>query len=119
MQNGSLEDWLHCNIDQLDVSNLSLLQRLDIAIDVSSAMEYLHHHCQPSNIHGLDQNMVAHVGDFGVAKFLIDHPASTTLGTRSSSIGIKGTVGYIAPEYGMVWAAKCPCQEMCSASEFS
>ncbi|KAK4857270.1 hypothetical protein QYF36_026268 [Acer negundo] len=46
--------------------------------------------------------MVAHVGDFGVAKFLIDHPASTTLGTRSSSIGIKGTVGYIAPEYGMV-----------------
>ncbi|KAL5817163.1 hypothetical protein ACOSQ3_025541 [Xanthoceras sorbifolium] len=109
MQNGSLEKWLHYNKDQLDVGNLSFIQRLNIAIDVASAIEYLHHYCQPPIIHGdlkpsnvlLDHDMVAHVGDFGLAKFLLDHPASTTDGTQSSSIGIKGTVGYIAPEYGM------------------
>ncbi|KAL9237538.1 hypothetical protein vseg_012073 [Gypsophila vaccaria] len=41
--------------------------------------------------------MVAHVGDFGFAKFLAqpqnDHQSSTT--------GVRGTVGYAAPEYGL------------------
>ncbi|KAI9196015.1 hypothetical protein LWI28_020273 [Acer negundo] len=109
MQNGSLEEWLHQSKDQVNVSNLSLIQRLDIAIDVASAIEYLHHHCQPTIVHGdlkpsnvlIDHDMVAHVGDFGLAKFLSDYPLSTESGTQSSSIGIKGTVGYVAPEYGM------------------
>ncbi|KAH7548254.1 hypothetical protein JRO89_XS14G0089300 [Xanthoceras sorbifolium] len=105
MENGSLEEWLHQNKDQLDASNLSLFQRLNIAIDVACAVEYLHHHCEPPIVHGdlkpcnvlLDQDMVAHVGDFGLSKFLSD----TAPETQSSSIGIRGTVGYVAPEYGM------------------
>ncbi|KAK4855128.1 hypothetical protein QYF36_004298 [Acer negundo] len=43
--------------------------------------------------------MVAHVGDFGLAKFLSVDPLNAASGTQSSSIGIKGTIGYVAPEY--------------------
>ncbi|KAK1409321.1 hypothetical protein QVD17_35847 [Tagetes erecta] len=39
--------------------------------------------------------MVAHIGDFGLAKFLPLRPH------QSSSIGIRGTTGYAAPEYGV------------------
>ncbi|KAL5814759.1 hypothetical protein ACOSQ4_025400 [Xanthoceras sorbifolium] len=87
MQHGSLEEWLHRNKDQQKTTNLSLIQRLNIAID-------------PSNVL-LDHDLVAHVGDFGLAKFLSDHSIGTISGTQSSSIGIKGTIGYVAPEYGM------------------
>ncbi|KDO47976.1 hypothetical protein CISIN_1g001738mg [Citrus sinensis] len=108
MQNGSLEEWLHHSNDQHDVCDLSLIQRLHIAIDIAYAIEYLHHHCQPPIIHGdlkpsnvlLDHDMVAHVGDFGLAKFLYTCQVDD-VETPSSSIGIKGTVGYVAPEYGM------------------
>ncbi|KAL9459536.1 hypothetical protein AB3S75_002853 [Citrus x aurantiifolia] len=109
MENGSLEDWLHQSNDHLEVCKLTLIQRVNIAIDVASAIEYLHHHCQPPIVHGdlkpsnvlLDHDMVAHVGDFGLAKFLSSHQLDTASKTPSSSIGIKGTVGYVAPEYGM------------------
>lgn len=85
MQNGSLEDWLHQSDDQAEVLNLSLIKRLNIASDVAYGIEYLHHHCQPPVVHGdlkpsnilLDHKMVAHVGDFGLARFLpIAHKAS-------------------------------------------
>ncbi|KAK9233130.1 hypothetical protein WN943_023379 [Citrus x changshan-huyou] len=109
MENGSLKDWLHQSDDQVEVCKLSLIQRVNIAIDVASAMEYLHHHCQPPMVHGdlkpsnvlLDHDMVAHVCDFGLAKFLSDHQFDTAVNAPSSSIGLKGTVGYVAPEYGM------------------
>uniref|UniRef100_A0A0D9WQC9 Protein kinase domain-containing protein n=1 Tax=Leersia perrieri TaxID=77586 RepID=A0A0D9WQC9_9ORYZ len=39
--------------------------------------------------------MVAHVGDFGLAKFLYNSCSSTSL------VGARGSIGYIAPEYGM------------------
>ncbi|KAL5817156.1 hypothetical protein ACOSQ3_025534 [Xanthoceras sorbifolium] len=109
MQNKSLDEWLHPSNDHLDVSGLSLIERLNIAIDVAFAIEYLHHYCKPPIVHGdlkpsnvlLDHDMIARVGDFGLAKILSDYPFSTTLESQSSSIGIKGTVGYVAPEYGM------------------
>ncbi|KAH9626045.1 hypothetical protein KSS87_010621, partial [Heliosperma pusillum] len=100
MPNGSLDRWLH-GID----GNMSLAQRVDVAIDVAHALGYLHHECEtpivhcdlkPSNIL-LDNDMVAHVGDFGLARFLTQ-PRHLN---QSSTIGIMGTIGYAAPEYGI------------------
>ncbi|KAL9462313.1 hypothetical protein AB3S75_000341 [Citrus x aurantiifolia] len=107
MQCGSLEDWLHPTNDE--VGSLNLIQRLNIVIEVACVIEYLHHHCQQPIVHGdlkpsnvlLDHDMVAHVSDFGLARFLPDHSFLIAPEGQSSSIGMKGTVGYIAPEYGM------------------
>ncbi|XP_004308369.1 PREDICTED: probable LRR receptor-like serine/threonine-protein kinase At3g47570-like [Fragaria vesca subsp. vesca] len=112
MDNGSLEEWLHPSTKAEEVieapKTLSLVQRLDISLDVASALDYLHNHCEtpivhcdlkPSNVL-LDSDMTGHVSDFGLSRFLKD-PTPSVSGNQSSSIGIKGTVGYAAPEYGM------------------
>ncbi|KAL1533794.1 non-specific serine/threonine protein kinase [Salvia divinorum] len=109
MANGSLENWLHCIPENESRGALTAIQRLNIAIDIASAVEYLHCGTDSIVIHGdlkpsnilLDQDMVAHVGDFGLAKIIssISHNMSSTEGSNSSAI--KGTIGYIAPEYGM------------------
>ncbi|XP_075510224.1 LOW QUALITY PROTEIN: uncharacterized protein LOC142546413 [Primulina tabacum] len=109
MSNGSLESWLHGNPTEQNrnIKILSLRERLNIVIDVSSALDYLHHSChgkivhcdlKPSNIL-LDEKMIAHVGDFALAKFISD--ASNKSHPTSSSAGLRGTIGYVAPEYGM------------------
>ncbi|XP_018721656.2 putative receptor-like protein kinase At3g47110 [Eucalyptus grandis] len=109
MSNGSLDDWLHPTTSQYTArSKLSLLERVNIVIDVACALDYLHHHCEmpiihcdlkPSNVL-LDNEMIGHIGDFGLARFL---PEAThkLLVDQSSSIGVKGSFGYVAPEYGV------------------
>ncbi|CAA2975103.1 probable LRR receptor-like serine threonine-kinase At3g47570 [Olea europaea subsp. europaea] len=106
MPKGSLETWLHrVSPEHDDLKKLNVHLRLNIAIDVALALDYLHHHSKtpiihcdlkPSNIL-LDDDLCAHLSDFGLAKFL-STPESTSNG---SSIGFGGTIGYIAPEYGM------------------
>ncbi|ESR50787.1 hypothetical protein CICLE_v10033496mg, partial [Citrus x clementina] len=49
MVNGSLEEWLHPNPEA--PRNLNLLQRLNIAVDVASALDYLHHYCETPIVH--------------------------------------------------------------------
>uniref|UniRef100_A0A0D3B238 non-specific serine/threonine protein kinase n=1 Tax=Brassica oleracea var. oleracea TaxID=109376 RepID=A0A0D3B238_BRAOL len=82
--------------------------KLNIAIDVASALEYLHVEChdpvahcdlKPSNVL-LDDDLTAHVGDFGLARFLYKYDRETFLNNFSSA-GVRGTIGYAAPEYGM------------------
>ncbi|KAL7229134.1 hypothetical protein ACSBR2_007770 [Camellia fascicularis] len=112
MVNGSLEDWLHpvMGLDLLhnEPKKLDLHQRLNISIDVACALDYLHHDCQtpiihcdlkPSNIL-LNEDMIGHVSDFGLARFLqeANHNFNAKQG---SSTGVRGTIGYTAPEYGM------------------
>ncbi|KAG8365614.1 hypothetical protein BUALT_Bualt18G0124300 [Buddleja alternifolia] len=97
MPKGSLEKWLYSHNYCLD-----LMQRLNIMIDVASALEYLHHgysslivHCdlKPSNVL-LDEEMIAHVSDFGIAKLLGE-------GESISHTETLATLGYMAPEYGL------------------
>ncbi|XP_042034730.1 receptor kinase-like protein Xa21 [Salvia splendens] len=107
VSNGSLENWLHSEGEGR--RNLSAIQRLNIAIDIASAVEYLHCGTNSIVIHGdlkpsnilLDQDMVAKVGDFGLAKIVSSISQSLPSTEGSSSSAIKGTIGYIAPEYGM------------------
>ena len=52
MTNGSLDMWLHPMIDyEYQSKNLSFLQRIIIAIDVASTLNYMHNHCQQQIIH--------------------------------------------------------------------
>ncbi|KAM0000007.1 putative protein kinase RLK-Pelle-LRR-XII-1 family [Helianthus debilis subsp. tardiflorus] len=100
MPNGSLHDWLHSS---KSTSRLSLLQMINILLDVASALDYIHNSCLPTVVHGDlkpsnilldDDDMVAHVGDFGLTQFF---------GTPylNNSTEIRGTIGYAAPEYGL------------------
>ncbi|KAG6490324.1 receptor kinase-like protein Xa21 [Zingiber officinale] len=112
MPNKSLDRWLHPHLEDDsrehgEVSNLSLVQRLSIAIDVAEALDYLHNHSNPPIVHCdlkpsnilLDEDMVAHVGDFGLAK-LLPEAISKSLANSTNSIGLRGSIGYVPPEYG-------------------
>ncbi|CAA2993456.1 probable LRR receptor-like serine threonine-kinase At3g47570 [Olea europaea subsp. europaea] len=105
MSNGSLEKWLYSDDYVLDI-----LQRINIMIDVAYALEYLHYgyslpivHCdlKPSNVL-LDEDFVAHLSDFGIAKLLGE-------GESNSYTTTLGTLGYIAPEYGMEGLVSIKC----------
>ncbi|CAN1170954.1 Probable LRR receptor-like serine/threonine-protein kinase At3g47570 [Linum perenne] len=60
--------------------SLNFVQRLNVAIDIASAVDYLHNNCGTPIVH-------------------CDIKPSNN--PSSSTIGIKGTVGYAPPEYGM------------------
>ncbi|KAL4311703.1 hypothetical protein GQ457_01G003670 [Hibiscus cannabinus] len=71
-------------------------------IHIASALEYLHCgnttpivHCdlKPNNVL-LDEDMVAHLSDFGIAKLLCNEDSMIQTMTMA-------TVGYMAPEYGI------------------
>lgn len=109
MPNGSLEDWLHPRGDERQTSSrfLNFTHRLNIAIDVANALEYLHHYCRPYFVHCdikpsnvlLDDNMTAHVADFGIAKMFVSSFSHDSAQSLVSSVVIKGSIGYVAPEY--------------------
>lgn len=92
---GSLHQYLHAD----EAPRMSLQTRLQLLLGVAHGMAYLHHglrkqivhrDLKPSNIL-LDEDMVAKVADFGIAKLL----GPDTLYSKAS-----GSPGYIAPEYG-------------------
>ncbi|XP_028955872.1 probable LRR receptor-like serine/threonine-protein kinase At3g47570 [Malus domestica] len=117
MVNGSLDEWLHPAQTSIDMNqmprSLTFSQRLNIAIEVAMALDHLHYQChmpivhcnlKPNNVL-LDYDMIGHVGDFGLARFL-PRTLEDGFGNQSSSIGVKGTIGYTPLEYGMgheVW----------------
>ncbi|KAK4437893.1 putative receptor-like protein kinase [Sesamum alatum] len=95
MANGSLKDHLHTQ----GRTPLNWRTRIQIAIDVANALEYLHFYCDPPLCHRdikssnilLDENFVAKVADFGLAHASKDgsicfEPVNTDIrGTPESS----------------------------------
>ncbi|XP_062188034.1 L-type lectin-domain containing receptor kinase SIT2-like [Phragmites australis] len=96
MPNGSLDKYLY---GEEDKPILEWAQRFQIIKDVASGLFYLHEKWEQVVIHRdikasnvlLDGGMVAHLGDFGLAR-LYDH------GTSLQTTHVVGTMGYIAPE---------------------
>ncbi|EOY31495.1 Leucine-rich receptor-like protein kinase family protein [Theobroma cacao] len=111
MPNGSLERHLYPSHGLSYGLNLS--QLVNICSDVAEGVAYLHHHSpvkvvhcdlKPSNIL-LDEDMTALVTDFGIARLVrgVDESISANDSISYSSADglLCGSVGYIAPEYGM------------------
>ncbi|KAJ4891804.1 Leucine-rich repeat protein kinase family protein [Raphanus sativus] len=94
MHNGTLKEHLYGE------RRMSWIKRLEIAEDAARGIEYLHTGCVPAIIHRdlktsnilLDKHMRAKVSDFGLSKFAVD-------GTSHVSSIVRGTVGYLDPEY--------------------
>ncbi|KAF7078873.1 hypothetical protein CFC21_083227 [Triticum aestivum] len=108
MQNLSLHSHLHGQ--HAAECHLGWERRMNIAIDSAEGIAYLHHHAIPHIIHRdvkasnvlLDANFQARVADFGFAKLIPD-------GATHVTTKVKGTLGYLAPEYAMLGKAKESC----------
>ncbi|XP_050265889.1 probable LRR receptor-like serine/threonine-protein kinase At3g47570 [Quercus robur] len=107
LSNGSLEDWVNGKRKNANGDVLNVVERLNVAIDVACALDYLHHDCEvpvvhcdlkPSNIL-LSEDMTAKVGDFGLARLLMQRTDIEHSISRTNVL--KGSIGYIPPEYGM------------------
>ncbi|KAM3306467.1 hypothetical protein P3S67_013337 [Capsicum chacoense] len=105
MPNRCLDKYLYSHNYFLDIKKI-----LSIMIDVSCALEYLHHGClspvihcdlKPSNVL-LDEDLVAHLSNFGISKLLGEDQGDLYTKTLA-------TLGYIAPEYGLEGLVSTKC----------
>ncbi|XP_047043038.1 putative leucine-rich repeat receptor-like serine/threonine-protein kinase At2g24130 [Lolium rigidum] len=112
MTNGSLESRLYPSDGGLD-HGMDLTWLVAIASNIAEGLTYLHHyapvriiHCdlKPGNVL-LDDDMTAVVADFGIARLVKDMGDDDITGFADpcNSIAglLQGSVGYIAPEYGL------------------
>ncbi|KAI5333981.1 PREDICTED: probable leucine-rich repeat [Prunus dulcis] len=82
---------------------LDWLRRLKIILGAARGLAYLHEHANPPIIHRdiksnnilLDKDLTAKVADFGLSKSMADS------GTDHVTTQVKGTMGYLDPEYYM------------------
>eukprot|EP01018_Ginkgo_biloba_P031977 Gb_09694 [translate_table: standard] len=107
-ENGSLNVWLNSSnhrpsgvlnncASSLSSSILTWKLRLQIALDIASGLQYMHEHTTPSVVHKdlkssnilLNSKLRAKIANFGMAKS----------GINALTKHIKGTQGYMAPEY--------------------
>ncbi|KAL6652899.1 hypothetical protein ACP70R_011824 [Stipagrostis hirtigluma subsp. patula] len=101
MENGSLQDHLHSSGKHL----LPWKNRIQIAIDVANALEYLHFYCDPPLYHGdvkpsnvlLDKNYLAKLAGCSLARC----SSSGTNAANSNPVNdkIQASPGYVDPEF--------------------
>ncbi|TYH74836.1 hypothetical protein ES332_D05G431000v1 [Gossypium tomentosum] len=114
------ENWLHPSVgmNELETTrNLSFYQRVNVAIDVANVLEYLHHHCETSIIHCdlkpsnilLDEEMVGHISDFGLAKIISPNGLKYGMGSELSTKGDVYSYGILLLE---IFTGKRPTDEM-------
>ncbi|GMN29726.1 hypothetical protein TIFTF001_002532 [Ficus carica] len=95
--NGPLSDWIFS-----DGKFLNWTQRIQIAFDVATGLNYLHSFTNPSHVHKdikssnilLDSDFRAKITNFGLAR-----ATQAQEGQFSLTNHIVGTIGYLAPEY--------------------
>ncbi|PKA50249.1 PTI1-like tyrosine-protein kinase [Apostasia shenzhenica] len=102
MPNRSLLCHLHSRFSGADHRPLDWRRRMRIALESAAGISYLHHEISPRIIHRdikasnilLDAKFRPKVADFGFAKLVPD-------GVSHFTTRVKGTFGYLAPEYAM------------------
>ncbi|KAH9328976.1 hypothetical protein KI387_001084 [Taxus chinensis] len=103
MSTGNLEKWLYPQGEE--EYRLNLNDRLRITTKIAHGITYLHHHCfvqvihydlKPNNVL-LGDDMTPYIIDFGIAKLLFGN----SMDSLTSTNALKGSIGYIAPEYAM------------------
>ncbi|GLJ20840.1 hypothetical protein SUGI_0380010 [Cryptomeria japonica] len=74
-------------------------------MEIAEGMEYLHHYCsvqvihcdlKPSNVL-LGDDMTSCIADFGLSSLIFGNSVDSLTSTNA----LKGSIGYIAPEYGI------------------
>ncbi|CAL0331475.1 unnamed protein product [Lupinus luteus] len=100
--NGTLADHIH---GTMNFHSLTWQVRLDIALQIAMAMEYLHFSVMPPIVHRditssnifIEKDMRIKVGDFGLSRLLVMENSSSSNGYVWT--GPQGTPGYLDPEY--------------------
>ncbi|KAF7848083.1 hypothetical protein BT93_L2311 [Corymbia citriodora subsp. variegata] len=101
MANGSLEKFIYeKNLSKLGCDRLGWDTLYQISLGIAQGLEYLHRGCNSRILHFdikphnilLDENHCPKISDFGLAK--ISRRDESTI----SLFGVRGTVGFIAPE---------------------
>ncbi|PSS30798.1 LysM domain receptor-like kinase [Actinidia chinensis var. chinensis] len=99
-KNGPLSEWIyHNNSDQ---KFLNWTQRVQIALDVATGLNYIHNYTSPPYVHkDLKSSNVLLDGDYRakIANFGLARSAEGQEGEFALTRHIVGTKGYMAPEY--------------------
>ncbi|XVE87248.1 hypothetical protein DITRI_Ditri18aG0101200 [Diplodiscus trichospermus] len=98
--NGALSDWIFNNDNS--GKYLSWKQKIQIALDVATGLDYLHSFTNPPHIHkDLKSSNVLLDGDYRakIANFALTRSTEGREGQYALTRHIVGTKGYMAPEY--------------------